>query len=154
MKTTAPIVGNDFDKLANDYQSEGNFVNRSRKDTINLNENVDRYSKLDKQNYHEELKRNSMRFNTVNDAELKSNYKIYDISTTGALIKNENNLKVGDNTYVRIVFEDMDVTLKSKVISIEGEKAGIEFIDVPFDVANRILYRYMQQKSVMKLSIK
>ena len=154
MKTTAPIVGNDFDKLANDYQSEGNFVNRSRKDTTNLNENVDRYSKLDKQNYHEELKRNSMRFNTVNDAELKSNYKIYDISTTGALIKNENNLKVGDNTNVRIVFEDMDVTLKSKVISIEGEKAGIEFIDVPFDVANRILYRYMLQKSVMKLSIK
>ena len=56
--------------------------------------------------------------------------------------------------YDAIVFEDMDVTLKSKVISIEGEKAGIEFIDVPFDVANRILYRYMQQKSVMKLSIK
>ena len=119
-----------------------------------MNENVDRYSKLDKQNYKEELKRTFYDLIQQRMQNLKSNYKIYDISTTGALIKNENNLKVGDNTNVRIVFEDMDVTLKSKVISIEGEKAGIEFIDVPFDVANRILYRYMQQKSVMKLSIK
>ena len=52
MKTTAPIVGNDFYELANDYQSEGNFVNRSRKDSKNLNDNVDRYKAFEKQNVH------------------------------------------------------------------------------------------------------
>ena len=46
MKTTAPVVGNDFDMLANDYQSEGNFVNRSRKDSKTLDDNIDRYKNL------------------------------------------------------------------------------------------------------------
>ena len=154
MKTTAPIVGNDFDKLANDYQSEGNFVNISRKDSKNLNENVDRYKAYDKQNYREELKRTSMRFDTTKDAELISNVKIYDLSTTGALIKNIDGLKVGDETNVRIAFDDLDVTLKSKVVSITGDKAGVEFINITPDVANKILYRYMLQKNNMKISKK
>ncbi len=154
MKTTAPIVGNDFYKLANDYQSEGNFVNRSRKDTKNLNDNVDRYKALDKQNYKEELKRTSMRFDTTKDAELKSNVKIYDLSTTGASIKNIDGLKVGDETKVRIAFDDLDVTLKSKVVSINGDRAGVEFVDITPDVANKILYRYMQKQNTTKISKK
>ena len=154
MKTTAPIVGNDFYELANDYQSEGNFVNRSRKDTANLNDNVDRHSKFDKQNYKEELKRTSVRFDTTKDADLKSNVKIYDLSTTGASIKNIDGLKVGDETKVRIAFDDVDVTLKSKVVSIQGDRAGVEFIDITPDVANKILYRYMQKQNTMKISKK
>ncbi len=154
MKTTAPIVGNDFDKLANDYQSEGNFVNRSRKDSKNLNENVDRYKAYEKQNYQEELKRTSMRFDTTKDAELISNVKIYDLSTTGASIKNIDGLKIGDETKVRIAFDDLDVTLKSKVVSITGERAGVEFVDITPDVANKILYRYMQKQNTMKISKK
>ena len=150
MKTTAPIVGNDFDKLANDYQSEGNFVNRSRKDSKDLTDSVDKYKQLEKQNYQEKYKRSSLRFNTVNDNSLKSNYKIYDLSTTGALVRNDINLKVGDFTNVRIVFDDIDVSIKSKVISISGKRAGLEFIDMPKDVANKILYRYMQIVDSMK----
>ena len=154
MKTTAPIVGNDFYELANDYQSEGNFVNRSRKDTANLNNNVDRYSKFDKQNYKEALKRTSVRFDTTKDADLKSNVKIYDLSTTGASIKNIDGLKVGDETKVRIAFDDVDVTLKSKVVSVSGDRVGVEFIDITPDVANKILYRYMQKQNTMKISKK
>lgn len=150
MKTTAPIVGNDFDKLANDYQSEGNFVNRSRKDSKDLTDSVDKYKQLEKQNYQEKYKRSSLRFNTVNDKSLKSNYKIYDLSTTGALVKNDVNLKVGDITHVRIIFDDIDVSIKSKVISVSGKRAGLEFIDMPKDVANKILYRYMQIADSMK----
>ena len=154
MKTTAPIVGNDFYELANDYQSEGNFVNRSRKDSKTLNDNVDRYKALDRQNYKEELKRTSMRFDTTKDTGLTSNYKIYDISTTGAMIKNDTNLKVGDKTNIRIAFDDIDVTLKSKVVSITGDRAGVEFVDITPDVANKILYRYMQKQNTMKISKK
>ena len=154
MKTTAPIVGNDFTMLANDYQSEGNFVNLSRKDTKNLNDNVDRYSKFDKQNYKEALKRTSVRFDTTKDADLKSNVKIYDLSTTGASIKNIDGLKVGDETKVRIAFDDVDVTLKSKVVNVSGDRVGVEFIDITPDVANKILYRYMQKQNTMKISKK
>ena len=154
MKTTAPIVGNDFTMLANDYQSEGNFVNSSRKDSKSLNDNVDRYQAYDKQNYREELKRTSMRFDTTKDAELISNVKIYDLSTTGASIKNIDGLKVGDETKVRIAFDDLDVTLKSKVVSTNGDRAGVEFVDIAPDVANKILYRYMQKQNTMKISKK
>ena len=154
MKTTAPIVGNDFYELANDYQSEGNFVNRSRKDSKNLNENVDRYKAYEKQNYQEELKRTSVRFDTTKDADLKSNVKIYDLSTTGASIKNIDGLKIGDETKVRIAFDDVDVTLKSKVVSVSGDRVGVEFIDITPDVANKILYRYMQKQNTMKISKK
>ena len=152
MKTTAPAVGNDFDMLANGYQSEGNFVNRSRKDSKELIDNINKYNQLIKQNYQEETKRISVRFDTSQDNELKSNFKIYDLSTTGALIKNDANLHIGDMTSIRIVFDDIDVTLNSKVISTSGDRVGIEFIDVPPDIANRILYRYLQKKSTMMLS--
>ena len=151
MRTTAPVVGNDFSMLANDYQSEGNFVNRSRKDSKNLNENVKRYSAFDKQNYQEDLKRTSMRFDTTGDVDLKSNVKIYDLSTTGASIKNMYGLKVGDETSVRIAFDDLDVTLKSKVISVNGDRVGVEFVDITPDVANKILYRYMLKQHTMKV---
>ena len=153
MKTTAPIVGNDFDMLANNYQSEGNFVNRSRKDSKTLDDNVNKYNKLEKLDYHEDLKRTSMRFDTSKDPNLKSNVKIYDLSTTGALIKNDKNLKIGDNTVVHIAFDDIDVLLNSKVISIEGSKAGVEFLDITPDIANKILYRYMQQSNSMKSNL-
>ena len=152
MKTTAPAVGNDFDMLANGYQSEGNFVNRSRKDSKELIDNINKYNQLVKQNYKEETKRTSVRFDASQDTELRSNFKIYDLSATGALIKNDANLQVGDMTNIRIVFEDIDVTLNSKVINTSGDRAGIEFINVPPDIANRILYRYLQKKSTMMLS--
>ena len=95
-----------------------------------------------------------MRFDTTKDAELISNVKIYDLSTTGASIKNIDGLKIGDETKVRIAFDDLDVTLKSKVVSITGERAGVEFVDITPDVANKILYRYMQKQNTMKISKK
>ena len=82
------------------------------------------------------------------------NYTIYDISTTGALIENTDNLKRGKKLTINIKFDDVDVDVQAKVVNIQGNMAGIEFIDMPADVANQILYRYLQQKDSMKLSEK
>lgn len=42
----------------------------------------------------------------------------------------------------------------SRVIIIEGNKTGIEFIDITPEVANKILYKYMQKKNRIKMSKK
>lgn len=39
------------------------------------------------------------------------------------------------------------------MVSVHGNKAGVEFIDIPKDVANKILYRYMQRKDSMKTNL-
>ena len=92
-----------------------------------------------------------MRFDTTRDDELQSNVEIYDISTTGALIKN-NNLKRGDKINLNIKFDDVDVKVKAKVVNVDHDKAGVKFVGLPKSVASKILYRYMQQANTMKIN--
>ncbi len=153
MRTTAPTVYNNPHMLVNGYHSEWNFVNLGQKEA------KDRYDRLDlrdflKRKYNEPQKRITLRFDTTNDKGLNSNYNIYDISTTGALIENSDNFKRGNKITVNIKFDDVDIDVQAKVVNIQNNMAGIEFIDMPKDVANQILYRYMQQKDSMKISEK
>ena len=108
---------------------------------------------IDKNNYNEPQKRISERFDTTTDTDLSSNYDIIDISTTGVSVKNDKKLKRGKTTKITIKFDDVDITLNAKVVKIEGDKAGLEFIDMPQDVANKILYRYMQRADAMKSNL-
>ena len=107
-----------------------------------------------KRNYNEPQKRITLRFDTTKDKGLSSNYKIYDISTTEALIQNNDNLKRGNKLTINIKFDDVDINVQAKVVNTHDDVAGIEFIDMPEDVANQILYRYMQQKDSIKISTK
>ena len=50
--------------------------------------------------------------------------------------------------------DDVDIDVKAKVVNTHDNVAGIEFIDMPKDVANQILYRYMQQKDSIKITSK
>lgn len=153
MKTTAPTVYNNPYMLVNGYHSEWNFVNKGQKESKDLKENIKLSEALQKK-YDESSRRISMRFDTTKDTGLQSNVKIYDISTTGALIKNDRNLKQGKTTTINIKFDDVDVDVKAKVVNISGDRAGVEFINMPKDVANKILYRYMQKEGTMKISKK
>jgi len=94
----------------------------------------------------------TLRFDTINDKGLSSNYEIFNISTIGALIRNDGSLKTGKTTTINIKFDDIDIDVKAKVVSINGDFADIEFKDLPKDVANLILYRYMQKKDSMRIS--
>ena len=151
MQTTAPTVYNDPHKLVNGYHSQWNFVNRGFKDNADLLEKIEEKN-IEKQ-YEEEDKRSSMRFDTSEDNELQSNYEIYDISTTGALIKNDGTLKRGKEITINLKFEDIDANVKAKVVKIEGDKAGVEFIRLPKIIATKILYRYMQQANSVKSNL-
>jgi hypothetical protein len=94
-----------------------------------------------------------MRFDTTEDDGLQSNVEIYDISTTGALIRNDKKLKRGKKTTINLKFDDVDINVTAKVVNTKGNMAGIEFVDMPDDVANKILYRYMQQADSMKSNL-
>ena len=153
MKTSAPTVYNNPHMLVNGYHSEWNFVNLGQKEAKDRYDRLDTISFLNR-NYDESQKRISLRFDTTKDKGLSSNYEIYDISTTGALIENIDNLKTGNKIIINIKFDDVDIDVKAKVVNTHDNVAGIEFIDMPKDVANQILYRYMQQKDSIKITSK
>lgn len=153
MHTSAPTVYNNPTMLVNGYHSAWNFVNRGFKENKDLIENIKMTNDIEKNNYNEPQKRISERFDTTKDADLISNYEIYDISTTGVSVKNDRKLKRGKTTKITIKFDDVDITLNAKVVKVEGNKAGLEFIDMPQDVANKILYKYMQKADSMKSNL-
>ena len=152
MTTTAPTVYNNPHMLVNGYHSEWNFVNKGQKESKILYDNK-KIADFDRYNYNEPQKRISERFDTTDDKGLSSNYEILDISTTGVSVKNDKKLKRGKKTTITLKFDDVDITLNAKVTKVEGNKAGLEFIDMPKDVANKILYRYMQKADSMKSNL-
>jgi len=153
MKTSAPTVYNNPHMLVNGYHSAWNFVNRGFKENKDLIDNTEMPYNIDKNNYDEPSKRIAMRFDTTTDSEFHSNVYIYDISTTGALIRNDKKLKRGDKLMLNFKFDDVDVNVPSEVVDVDGNRAGVEFIAIPADVANRILYRYMQRANSMKTNL-
>ena len=153
MKTTAPTVFANTSMLVNNYHSAWNFLNRGTKDVKIQKDNIKLTENL-KQNNEEPSKRINIRFDTTQDPDLISNVQIYDISTTGALIKNSSNLKRGKKTVINIKFDNVDIDIEAKVVNIYGDKAGVEFINLPQDIANKILYRYMQKEGTMKITKK
>ena len=154
MTTTAPTVYNNPHMLVNGYHSEWNFVNKGQKESKDLYENKKMTENLNKNNYNEPQKRISERFDTTTDEGLSSDFEILDISTTGASVKNDKKkLKRGKKTTITIKFDDVDITVNAKVVKVEGNRAGLEFIDMPKDVANKILYRYMQRADAMKSNL-
>ncbi len=153
MTTTAPTVYNNPHMLVNGYHSEWNFVNKGQKENKDLYENKKMTENLNKNKYNEPQKRISERFDTANDTGLSSDYEIYDISTTGVSVKNDKKLKRGKKTTITIKFDDVNITVNAKVVKVEGNRAGLEFIDMPKDVANKILYRYMQRADAMKSNL-
>ena len=153
MKTTAPTVFNNQHMLVNGYHSEWNFVNKGQKEQKDHFENTKMPYDMDKNRYDEPVKRIHERFDTTDDTGLVSDYEIYDISTTGASVKNDKKLKRGKKTTITLKFDDVDITVNAKVVKVNGNKAGLEFIDMPKDVANKILYRYMQKADSMKSNL-
>ena len=152
IKTTAPTVYNNPHMLVNGYHSEWNFVNLGQKES---KDRIDKLNMLDffRRKYNEPQKRITLRFDTTDDEGLSSDFEILDISTTGASVKNDRKLKRGKNTKITIKFDDVDITVTAKVVKVEGNRAGLEFIDMPKDVANKILYRYMQRPNSMKSNL-
>ena len=152
MITSAPTVYNNPHMLVNGYHSEWNFVNKGQKESKILYDNK-KMADFGRYNYNEPQKRITERFDTTNDKGLSSNYEILDISTTGVSVKNNKKLKRGKKTTITLKFDDVDITVNAKVVKVEGNKAGLEFIDMPKDVANKILYRYMQKADSMKSNL-
>ena len=87
-------------------------------------------------------------FDTMGDLDgISSNTKVYSISTTGALIENDNNYKEGSIINLNLNIDGLDIIVKAKVMGTEGGIANIKFINMPRYIANKLLYKYMQANS-------
>lgn len=69
------------------------------------------------------------------------------------MIRNDKKLKRGKVTTITFKFDDVSITVQAKVVEVNGNKAGVEFIDMPKDIANLILYRYMQRADSVKTNL-
>ena len=78
---------------------------------------------------------------------LNSDVKIYSISTTGAITSNEQGWSKGDKVSLNLTIDGLDVVIPSRVISINGSTAKLEFTNMPRSLANKLLYKYMQANS-------
>ncbi len=129
IKTNAPVVYNNPNLLVNGYQSEGNFVNKGMKESKVLSEVVKSLEASNNNGIVIEAKKfGAVRFDAEKNKALTADYKIYELSTVGATVKNDKNLKRGDIT--TIMFDISDVTVKAKVVDVDGDKASLEFIDM------------------------
>jgi len=153
MATTAPTVNKGSSMLVNGYHSSWDFINREQKENKDQLENIKMVNNIDKNKYNEPVKRINERFDTTKDSGLSSDFEIYDISTSGALVKNNKKLKCGKNTTITLKFDDVDIKVNTKVVNTFGDMAGLKFIDLPKDVANKILFRYMQQADSQKSNL-
>ncbi len=150
MHTSAPVVDFDPYHLVNMYSSENSFVNLTFKETSIRQHNKDVYKELERKNdyYNKSV---SLVFNTLGYGLLPDD-EIYEVSRTGAII-NAKDLKVGQGVNIKLKFNDIDVDVEAKVKEIHVDKATVEFLDIPEEISNSIMYEYMKKIKAMKNSI-
>ena len=129
MRTNAPVVYNNPDMLANGYHSEGNFVTKGQKETKVLYESVKSLEADDNTDAGGKTKKHgAVRLDASKNKALTADFTVYELSTDGAVVKNDKNLKKGDIT--AITFDLSDVTVNARVIDVADGKASLEFIDM------------------------
>ena len=84
-------------------------------------------------------------YDVTQDKDLNSNVKILRLHRSGATIVNEEDWKVGERKEITLKFEDVDVTVKCKVVKVENGMAQVAFSNIPQAVANKISGHYMNQ---------
>jgi len=153
LQTNAPIVYYNPKEIINGFDNENSFYRLTYKDD-KIQETTTTPSFRDlKKRTHLPTKRVSMRFDTVNDSEIQSNFEILDISRTGALIKNDGSIKVGEVMPMNLKVGDIEANVDIKVVRAEFDTAGVEFINMPEDTINKIIYRYMKMANAMKPAV-
>ena len=150
MKTVAPVVDFNPYHLVNGYSSENSFVNLTFKENAVRQHNKDVYKELQRSTkyYNKSV---SLVFNTIGYGIL-SDSEIYEISRSGATV-DANNMKVGQGVNINIKFNDVDIDVEAKVKEIHGDKAKIQFLNMPEEISNEIMYEYMKKINSMKNSI-
>lgn len=150
MQTVAPVVDFNPYHLVNGYSSENSFVNLTFKETAVRQHNKDVYKELQRKNDYTN-KDVSLVYSTAGFGLLPDD-EIYEISRTKATI-NANNLKVGQKTTVKLQLNDVDIDVEAKVKEIHGDKANVQFLNMPEEISNQIMYEYMKKVNSMKNSI-
>lgn len=147
MKTCAPVVDFNPYHLVNEYSSENSFVNLTFKENAIRQEHRDEY-KILKQNDKYYNKSVSLVYNTLG-ADSLYDTGIYEFSRTGATIDAQG-LKKGQKTNLKFQLNDIDIDIDVKVKEIHGNKATVEFLNMPEEISNELMYEYMKKVNSMK----
>ena len=148
----APAVVYDVYEVFNRPYSENSFYRHTYKENkIQLQSVNALFDRRD--NYsHMPNKREFIRFgaNLSNDTIVDVAYKttsgknrilaIHDISKGGLLVTHDGSLKLKEQFNINLAHNDVDVNVDVKVVRIEGNKAGLQFVNLDQAKANKILY--------------
>lgn len=150
LRTKAPAVHYNPYEVTNLFRNENSFYRLTYKDDkVQYNTTTLGFKDIDKETY-KPTKRVSMRF-PAKGQNIEANVEVYDISKTGALIDNSKKLKVGDKEHVKLIYEDMDIDVDVEVVRLtDNGLAGVKFVNMKKDVANKILYLNLRRANSMK----
>lgn len=144
VNTTAGTVYHKPNILVNAYHSAWTLVDRCQKESKNSDDRLDMNQAKNK-NADTLMNTKSLAkgLKVEPTAKIDSNMQIINISSTGAVVKDNGTMKVGKYSTLTFNIDDEDVVVKVKVESSDNGFVNVRFVDVPEEVINKILYMNM-----------
>ena len=162
METKAPVVHYNPYEVVNLPRTENSFYRLTYKDDkIQKTTTTPDFADIDKSTY-KPTKREYIRFEIaegdgfvkVSDKKYKKGPRIIainDISRGGLLVTHDGSLKVGEEFVLSLNCHGIDASPEVKVVRVNGNRAGLKFINLDVATANKILYMNMYSADAQKV---
>ena len=143
--TKAPVVYYNPYEVVNLPRTENSFYRLTFKDDkIQKTTTTPEFEDIDKDTY-KPTKRQNIRFSLgKDDEEVKVANKriisILDISKGGLAIEHDGTLQKGEEFMINLSYHNITASPEVKVVRVNGNKAGLKFINMDNATANKILY--------------
>ena len=143
--TKAPVVYYNPYEVVNLPRTENSFYRLTFKDDkIQKTTTTPEFDDIDKDTY-KPTKRQNIRFSLgKDDEEVKVANKriisILDISKGGLAVEHDGTLKKGEEFMINLSYHNITASPEVKVVRVNGNKAGLQFINMDNATANKILY--------------
>ena len=143
--TKAPVVYYNPYVVVNIPQTENSFYRLTYKDDkIQKTTTTPEFEDINKDTY-KPTKRQNIRFSLgKDDKEVQiANRRIIsiiDISKGGLAVEHDGSLKKGEEFVINLTYHDVTASPEVRVVRVNGNKAGLQFINLDNATANKILY--------------
>ena len=143
--TKAPVVYYNPYEVVNLPRTENSFYRLTFKDDkIQKTTTTPEFEDIDKDTY-KPTKRQNIRFSLAKDDEEvkvanKRIISILDISKGGLAVEHDGTLQKGEEFMINLSYHNITASPEVKVVRVNGNKAGLKFINMDNATANKILY--------------
>ena len=144
-RTKAPVVYYNPYEVVNLPRTENSFYRLTFKDDkIQKTTTTPEFEDIDKDTY-KPTKRQNIRFSLAKDDEEvkvanKRIINILDISKGGLAVEHDGTLQKGEEFMINLSYHNITASPEVKVVRVNGNKAGLKFINMDNATANKILY--------------